>query len=790
MLNLDKEILHETTKNARLSSIEQSNRDMLDELTNKQGITKQDILLLKAYCAYMFQNNFLGLFDKQDFAKSILTKRIEVTKLILKFFQTIFDPHTERDSKEINNQIEKHLIEIAKEQNEEAAVLEKLLELINSTQRTNFYQKNSSNESKNYISLKIDLNLVKDVSQPIPYMTIFVYSENMEGCILRGGKVSRGGIRLSNRKDFFTEILALMKAQKLKNTIIIPDGAKGGFIVKNTQANQSRSQINKENIAAYKTLLRGALDITDNYVNGQITKPSDVVCRDGDDAYLVVAADKGTGNFSDIANKTVQKYNFWLDDAFASGGSTGYNHKDLGITSRSTWVSVEEHFNSIDINPYKDIFSVVAIGSMSGDVCGNGLLLSRKIKLLAAFSSKWIFIDPNPDTEVSFEERKRLFKTPGLNWIDYNPDLISKGGGVFSRNEKIIHLSEEMQHLFKLDVDHMSPENLIKHILTLKVDLLWSGAVGTYIKTKAETHNKAADKDNDILRIDAENLRCKVIAEGANLTLTQAARIKYALQGGLINTDFIDNSGGVDCSDHEVNLKILLNQAVSKNKITLLERNNLLKQMQEEVVANVVLNSREQNYNLSLSSDESICLLEPYISLMSILKKKVNLDCQFEYLPDTQELENRKKNELGLVRPELSILLSYSKRAAYEDLMEIDNNFIQKFCDRTLQGYFPTEIRRNFREDIFNHPLKREICITKLANNIIDHTGIYFFHLAQLDKKKIAPVDLIRAYLYAWEDLKIDVLWHKAKQQYNYNNRLNALFAVREKLCHEITQHI
>ena len=780
--------LHEKKEDSMLSLNEDNKKfeeDQLNELAIKSILTWRELLPLQAYCAYIYQNKF-PIHD-QNFVKKTLIKHAQITKLLIRFFHSLFDPNTKEISSDIKMQIQ-HEIEKVKDNNRnEAIALSKLLELMNYTLRTNYYQKDKNGNFKDYLSIKPDTLNIKYNQSPMVFAGIFVYSKDMAGCVLRGGKVSRGGLRWSDREDFRTEVLALMRAQKLKNTIIVPDGAKGGFILRNTKPNMSKEETLQAGIAAYKTLLRGFLDLTDNEIDGKIVKPKDVVCRDGDDSYLVVAADRGTGDFSDIANSISKEYNFWLGDAFASGGSTGYSHKKLAITSRSTWVSVVEHFNLLGIDPDRDEFTVTGIGSMAGDVSGNGLLLSRKMKLLAAFSSKWIFVDPNPSPEQSFKERERLFALPNSNWIDYDTKLISKGGGVFSRKADSIPVSEEMKTLFKLKVSEITPNELIKSILKTEVDLLWNGGLGTYVKAEAETHEQVRDKSTDSVRINAKEVKCKVVGEGGNLGFTQAARVEYALAGGLINTDFIDNSGGVDCSDHEVNFKIALNKALSEEKITEEERVKLLHEMTSFVVLSVISNSERQNKLLSFGVESSAYSLVPYVKLISILEKKAELDSAFERLPDEKELDKRNTQKIGLTRPELSILLSYSKRAAIKDLMQADEKFIQDFCTALLLAYFPEKMQNSFKDEILHHQLRKEICITRLANNIIDHTGMCFFHELQTSMG-VSAIDITKAYLIASKEADMEMAWKQVEQEVNYKLRVKLFYTTRKKLCKKIVR--
>lgn len=763
--------------------IEKFGEDQLNDLAISSELTWREVMVLKTYCGYFFQNKF-RIHDQQQL-REILLKHRATAKLIVKFFHSLLEPNTKENAAQLEGQVKDYAAQLKDTAPDEAWALNKFLELINCTTRTNFYQKDKNGNPKDYFSIKLNTPIITESPLPRPHNGTLVYSKDMSGCHLRGGKIARGGIRWSEREDFRMEVLALMRAQKLKNTIIIPDGAKGGFILKNQKPNQSKEETLKAGIAAYQTLLRGLLDITDNQIDGKIVKPKDVVCRDGDFPYLVVAADRGTGDFSDIANAMAKEYNFWLGDAFASGGSKGYSHKKLAITSLGAWAAVREHFGALGIDPMQDTFTVTGIGSMAGDVCGNGLLLSRKMKLLAAFSSAWIFVDPNPDLEQAFAERERLFKLPDSNWIDYNPKLISKGGGVFSRKADQLELSEEMKKLFGLKDDKISPTDLIKAILKLDVDLLWNGGIGTYVKAEAETHEQIRDKTTDSVRINATELRCKVIGEGGNLGLTQAARVEYAAAGGRLNTDFIDNSGGVDCSDHEVNIKIALNSAIAANKITEDERVQLLESMTDSVVSAVIANSEAQNQILSFSTEDSIKSLPKYIELISILKDKAELDPAFECLPTEAELKARAQKGLGLYRPELAILLSYSKRAAYESLMQADDGSIQSLCTHLLLDYFPPAMHSRFKAEVLNHPLKKEICMTRLANNLIDRTGLHFFHTTQ-KATGCGPIAIAKAYLKDWSDPELEILWSQMAKVPDYKARLTKFSDANRAICGQI----
>lgn len=730
--------------------------DVTNQLIPKAGLTWREVFLLNAYCQYLLQIKFLY---SQDFIKTTLVKYPELAKLLIKLFYCYFDHSSlAENSISIENKIKAELLAI--KSTAEDRVIRKFLELIHATLRTNYFQAESG-LYKDYVSLKIDSAKVSDIPLPKPFAEIFVYSLYMEGIHLRGGKISRGGIRWSDRiEDYRTEVLGLMKSQMTKNTIIVPDGSKGGYIIKSGTSDLTREEIFLESIKCYKVFLRGMLDITDNMKLGVVQKPKQVICRDGEDPYLVVAADKGTATFSDIANDVASKeYNFWLGDAFASGGGAGYDHKEMGITAKGAWISVEHHFNSFGLDPQKDTFTVVGIGDMAGDVFGNGMLLSDKIKLVAAFNHMHIFVDPDPESKISYKERQRLFCLAGSTWDDYNRKLISRGGGVFERKAKSIPVSTEIKNLLCLTQDVIEPETLIKAILTAKVDLIWNGGIGTYVKSQNEVHEQIGNKSNDDVRVDAIELKCKVFAEGGNLGCTQLGRVEFAFNGGNINTDFIDNSAGVDCSDHEVNIKIVLDQAVLKKKITNSERNDLLVQMKSEVADLVLYDNKIQNQNISIDKSDNVNDLYSCIKLIGFLEHTAGLNPQIEFLPSKNELTRRKQGNLGLSRPELAILMAYSKRSLYNSIVSskvTDEKFYQKY----LFEYFPSQIIKSFSKEIQNHPLKKEIIATCATNDFINHLGINFYQSA-CEFTGISGCDIIRAFSVAWNIFDLKELWNE-----------------------------
>lgn len=727
--------------------------DPLNKLIAVAGLTWRKVFLLSAYTKYILQMKFPY---EQNYIRSVLVKHANTSKLLVDLFFAMFSTnkalHSQRENliEKIKGELEKIL------DSAEDRVLRTMFDLIQNTLRTNFFQPDSEGNDKEYISFKLNSAVISGLPKPRPHVEIFVYSARMEGIHLRGGKVARGGIRWSDRsEDYRTEILGLMKAQMSKNSIIVPVGSKGGFLVKNTSSN--REEYLREGIECYKTLLRGMLDITDNIVDGKVVKPVNVECLDEHDPYLVVAADKGTATFSDIANQISQQYNFWLGDAFASGGSDGYDHKKMGITAKGAWISVLEHFKALGINCNQDVFTAVGIGDMSGDVFGNGMLLSDNMKLVAAFNHLHIFIDPNPDPKASFAERKRLFELPRSNWTDYNSSLISAGGGVFERSAKTIKLSAEIQTLLDISENEVDPDTLIRKILTAKVDLLWNGGIGTYVKAETESHEEIGNKTNDTLRVNGKELRCRVVAEGGNLGFTQLARIEYEFNGGKINTDALDNSAGVDCSDHEVNIKIALTQALRSGKLSLENRNSLLASMTDEVAQLVLYDNKIQNQSISISSNHKEKMFESYVRLLHDLEDAGVLDRKVEYLPSDDKIAERIKNGQGFTRPELAVLMAYSKNAIFKELVHTklaDDEYFEKY----LVAYFPQAMQKDFLEEILQHRLRDEIIITAIANKLVNYLGSYFYHIAR-QYTGLGGADIARAFCIVVEIFDLDNMW-------------------------------
>lgn len=741
----------------------EAENDGFNKLIIESNLMWQETAMLRAYTKYLRQTGFTF---SQNYIEEALINNAEITRLLVQLFILRFDPliqqHKHPETKELVASIEQALENVASL--DEDKILRRLLEVILATLRTNYFQTRAQGLSKAYISFKFDPEQISDLPLPRPKYEIFVYSPKVEGIHLRAGKVARGGIRWSDRReDFRTEVLGLMKAQQVKNTVIVPEGAKGGFVVKMVQTPEiSRDEYLKEAIHCYSTFISGLLDITDNIIDGNIMPPENVIRYDDDDPYLVVAADKGTATFSDIANGIAQKYHFWLDDAFASGGSAGYDHKKMGITSRGVWVSVKQHFRELNINPEQDDFTVIGIGDMGGDVFGNGMLLSKHIKLIGAFNHMHIFLDPDPDPAVSYEERKRLFNLPRSAWTDYNSALISKGGGVFNRAAKSIKLTPEIKHILNTKKDAMTPNELIRAMLKAPVDLIWNGGIGTFVKSTQETHLDVGDRTNDNIRIDATELNARVIAEGGNLGLTQLARIEYSLQGGIVNTDFIDNSAGVDCSDHEVNIKILLNRLITDNVMTKEQRNKLLEKMTDEVAELVLLDNYEQTQMLSLEVSVAQQTMDLFRHYMNELEKAGRLNRKLEYLPDDKILMERKANNKPLTRPEISMLLAYCKMYLKQDILNTDVPEDPHF-DKYLVTAFPKPLREKYFTQMKEHSLRREIVATQLCKSITDRMGINFVERLQRETGTSLAF-IVRAFAVAESIYNMEELWTEIKK--------------------------
>ena len=705
--------------------------DGLNRLIVGAGLDWRQTALLRCYAKHAQQ---LGLPFSQAYMEDVLVAHSGLVQLLLEQFEVQFDPQIaksrrRRELKKVSAAVSRG---VAKARNvDEDRILTAFAGGISATLRTNYYL-TEDGKPKSYISIKLDPHLLPEIPLPRPHFEIFVYSPEVEGVHLRGGEIARGGLRWSDRReDFRTEVLGLMKAQVVKNTVIVPTGAKGGFFPKRAPVGD-RDAIMKNGIHCYKTFIRGMLDLTDNVIDGEVVTPEGIVRRDGDDPYLVVAADKGTATFSDMANGISAEYGFWLDDAFASGGSAGYDHKKMAITARGAWEAVKRHFREQGLNTQKDPFTVAGIGDMAGDVFGNGMLLSRKIKLVAAFNHRHIFLDPTPNMAESFRERKRLFKTPRTGWDDYNDALISKGGGIYSRQAKTIRLSNEARKLLDIDATSLKPNELINAILKMPVDLLWNGGIGTYVKASHEGHADAGDRSNDSVRVNANELRCKVIGEGGNLGLTQLARVEYSLAGGRINTDFIDNSAGVDSSDREVNIKILLSDVAKQKNMSRKKRNELLASMTDDVAELVLRNNYLQTQTISMSETISAARIDETALLITHLEHTGLLNRGIEFLPDEAEIDERRSRKLGFTRPELAVVLSYAKIDLYNGLIKSEET-LEDFLQIDPQRYFPAILRRRYSDLLPGHRLSRQILATLIANAIVNRMGPAFVKRVQAD---------------------------------------------------------
>ena len=728
-LDVDIQQLNDTLQDAFVNIVGgAAENDGFNRLVLMAAMPWRDVALLRAYARYLKQIR-LG-FDLSYIA-STLVNHADIAKELVRLFKTRFylarklaNDDLEDKQQKLEQAILAALDNVAVLN--EDRILRRYLDLIKATLRTNFYQTDAAGQNKAYFSFKLNPRAIPEIPRPTPKFEIFVYSPRVEGVHLRFGDVARGGLRWSDREeDFRTEVLGLVKAQQVKNAVIVPMGAKGGFIPRRLPVGGTRDEVLAEGIACYRIFISGLLDITDNLKDGAVVPPANVVRHDGDDPYLVVAADKGTATFSDIANGIAQDYGFWLDDAFASGGSAGYDHKGMGITAKGGWVSVQRHFRERGIDVQKDNVTVIGIGDMAGDVFGNGLLLSQSLQLVAAFNHMHIFIDPNPDAAKSFVERQRLFDLPRSSWADYDAKLISAGGGIFLRSAKSIAISPQMKERFDISADKLAPTELLNALLKAPVDLLWNGGIGTYVKSSKESHADVGDKANDLLRVDGRELRAKVVGEGGNLGMTQLGRVEYGLNGGKSNTDFIDNAGGVDCSDHEVNIKILLGEIVGAGDMTGKQRNKLLVEMTDAVGGLVLGNNYKQTQALSLAERRARERVGEYKRLMSALEAAGKLDRALEFLPTDDELNERAANGLGLTRPELSVLISYSKIDLKESLLKSlvpDDEYLA----REMETAFPPLLAKKFGEPMRRHRLKREIVSTQIANDLVNHMGITF----------------------------------------------------------------
>ncbi|GAB3384227.1 NAD-glutamate dehydrogenase [Lysobacter fragariae] len=780
--------------------------DGFNRLIIAANLSWRQVAVLRGYCKYLLQ---VGVPFSQSYVEATFARYPVLARLLVEVFEAKFDPSTGKESKaEIKSGMErfgKQLAALAGGDGammaavlpvvearagkrdvqvdvtrdafkalldrvaslDEDRIFRSFLGVIDATLRTSFYiqykdGKRADGGPTDYVSFKFDSSKVPDLPKPRPYREIFVYGPRVEGVHLRFGPVARGGLRWSDRReDFRTEVLGLVKAQMVKNTVIVPVGSKGGFFCKQLpDPSVNRDAWFNEGVACYQRFINGLLDITDNIApDGKIVYPANVVRHDNDDPYLVVAADKGTATFSDIANGIARAHGFWLDDAFASGGSVGYDHKGMGITARGGWESVKRHFRAMGRDCQKQDFTVTGVGDMSGDVFGNGMLLSKHIRLVAAFDHRHIFLDPNPDAAISFKERDRMFKLPRSSWDDYDKKLISKGGGVYPRSAKSIPVSAETRAALGIEngVTALSPNDLMNAILKAPVDLLWNGGIGTYVKATSESNQQVGDRANNGLRVDGRELRCKVVGEGGNLGLTQLGRVEAAMHGVLLNTDFIDNSAGVDTSDHEVNIKILLNGEVQKKKLTLPERNKLLASMTNEVGELVLSDNYRQNQAISLMERMSVSRMGSKRHFITTLESQGLLDRQIEYLPSDAELVERKSRGMGLTRPELSILLSYSKIVLFQQLLDSDVPE-DPYLSKELVRYFPEPLQKKYAKAMEGHRLKREIIATAVTNSMVNRMGATFT-LRMTEDSGRTPGEVAKAFNITRETLDARSLW-------------------------------
>ncbi|WP_249977076.1 NAD-glutamate dehydrogenase [Vreelandella olivaria] len=770
----------------------EADNDAFNRLIIGAGLDWREVAMLRGYARYLKQIRF-GM--SQDYIAATLANYPAITKELVELFRLRFDPARQSSTSDDCVARLNECLEGVASLNDDQ-LLRRFMELIQATLRTNYYQQTSDGRFKDYIAYKLEPSKVTGMPKPRPAFEIFVCSPRVEGVHLRGGKVARGGLRWSDRlEDFRTEVLGLVKAQQVKNAVIVPVGAKGGFVCKRMPENADRETQQKEGIACYQIFIRALLDVTDNLVGGDVVPPKDVVRHDDDDTYLVVAADKGTATFSDIANAISVEYGHWLGDAFASGGANGYDHKKMAITARGAWESVKRHFKNLGVNTQQDLFTVVGIGDMAGDVFGNGMLLSDKIQLVGAFNHLHIFVDPNPDAEASFAERKRLFNLPRSSWEDYSPELISQGGGVFSRSAKSITITPEMQQVFGIQETRLSPSDLIRAMLKAKVDLIWNGGIGTYVKSSDETDADVGDKANDMLRVNGAELNCRVVGEGGNLGLTQQGRMEAAANGVRVYTDFIDNAGGVNCSDHEVNIKILIDEVVKRGDMTDKQRNQLLAEMTDEVAKLVILDNYRQTQALDLSEILSHQGMRSYRRFISELESAGQIDRELEFLPTDEVLKERASNHQGMRLPELSVLISYAKSTLKGDLINSDVPD-DLYIHRHLERLFPAVLTERYQSEMYEHRLKREIVATQVANDLVDHMGVIFVRRLR-DSTGAGRADIARAYVVARDAFNLPALWaqiealdNQVSSRVQYSMMLDLMRMIRRATRWFLRQHL
>ncbi|TCP48540.1 glutamate dehydrogenase [Tamaricihabitans halophyticus] len=739
--------------------------DRFNALVLRAGMTWRQAAVLRAYARYLRQ---AGIAYSQTYIEDAVLRHNEIAKSLVRLFEGRFDINggsgsREGQSKAVAAEISAAIDEVTSLDADR--ILRGLLSVIMATLRTNYYVTDEQGAPRPYLSIKLEPQAVPDLPEPRPEFEIYVYSARVEGVHLRFGSVARGGLRWSDRQeDFRTEILGLVKAQAVKNAVIVPVGAKGGFVLKRSpaptgDASLDREAFQAEGIACYRMFVSGLLDVTDNLSGGVTVPARDVVRYDGDDTYLVVAADKGTATFSDIANEVAMSYNFWLGDAFASGGSIGYDHKAMGITARGAWEAVKRHFRELGVNTQTESFTVVGVGDMSGDVFGNGMLCSEHIRLVAGFDHRHIFIDPNPDAATGYAERRRLFELPRSSWEDYDKSLISEGGGVWPRTAKSIPVSEQVRQALGIaeGVTKLTPNELMQAVLSAPVDLLWNGGIGTYVKASTETHGEVGDRANDAIRVDGQDLRVKVVGEGGNLGLTQRGRIEFARNGGRVNTDALDNSAGVDCSDHEVNIKVLLDKLVAEGKLDQPGRNELLAQMTDEVGELVLTDNYRQNSVLGVSRAHAEPMVSVHQRLVTDLEESAGLDRELEALPTQQQFKALDKAGQGLTSPELATLMAHVKLALKQDVLNSELPDAEVFA-RRLPEYFPTELRERFGAAIGDHPLRRQIISTMVVNEVVDGGGLsYAFRLHE--ELNTTSTEAVRAYFVVTRVFNLPEVW-------------------------------
>lgn len=733
----------------------QAENDGLNHLALRANLGWRETMILRGYSGYMRQARFPY---SRVYVEQVLSSYPAIARALVDFFRAMHDP---KGAKSLNaaaagEKILDMLQDVQKLDHDR--ILRGFKMLIENTLRTNFYQTGEDGAHKPCIAFKLDSKNVDGLPLPRPHVEIFVYSARVEAVHLRGGEIARGGIRWSDRHDDFrTEILGLLKSQTVKNTVIVPVGAKGGFVVKQPPQTGGREAYQQEGIECYKLFVQSLLDITDNNVKGKIVRPKDVICHDGIDPYLVVAADKGTATFSDIANGLSMAHGFWLNDAFASGGSAGYDHKKMGITAKGGWESVKRHFREMGKDIQKEPFTVAGVGDMGGDVFGNAMLLSKQIKLQFAFNHVHIFCDPEPNAEKTFAERLRLFKARG-GWDTYDKSLLSAGGAIYERSAKSVKVSAQVKKLLGLERDTLSPDELITSILKADVELMWFGGIGTYVKSSRQSHADADDKTNDAVRVDARDMRAKVMGEGANLGVTQLARVEYARCGGRINTDFIDNSAGVDCSDHEVNIKILLSDVTVRRKMSLEARNKLLEGMTDDVAALVLRDNYQQTQSLTLQETLAVEHINLHAELIRDLEKSGLIKRALEGLPDDETFARMVRDGQGLTRPELSVLTSYVKIVLYKRILDSDIPDAPAM-EKHLFGYFPKALQK-YEDEIRAHKLRREIIATQIVNTLVNRMGATFV-ASRVGKTGEREEEVIKAFLIVQEAYGLDDIWQK-----------------------------